>query len=183
VGRLRAEDARKLYLQEGYSSMFAWCVGELGFSEDATYKRTQAARAAQEHPAILDALASGALHLSAVCMLAPHLTPENADELFAAATRKTKAQIEHLLAERFPKPDVPARIEAMLPVACAVSPAPGQVQGTVKLDIAKLAPAPVEQPAVAPGPAAGNQPAPGQVDPPAPRPRLTPLAPRTPLQG
>jgi hypothetical protein len=41
-------DARKLYLAEGYPSMFAWCVGELGFSEDATFKRTQAARAAPD---------------------------------------------------------------------------------------------------------------------------------------
>jgi 5-methylcytosine-specific restriction endonuclease McrA len=171
-------DARKLYLAEGYPSMFAYCVGELGFSEDATYKRTQAARAAQEHPAILDALAEGRLHLSAVCLLAPHLTPENAEKLLADATHKTKAQIERLLAERFPKPDVPARIEALLPVASAVSPAPGQVQGTAKLDIAELAPAPVETSAVAPGPAAGNQPAPGQVDPPALRPKLTPLAPQ-----
>ena len=34
---------------------------------------------------------------------------ENASELLAAAARKTRAQIEQLLAERFPRPDLPTR--------------------------------------------------------------------------
>jgi len=41
-------DARRLYLSEGYSSLHVFCIERLGFSEDATWKRTQVARAAQE---------------------------------------------------------------------------------------------------------------------------------------
>src|SRR5213593_3078575 len=40
-------DARRLYLPAGYPSTFAYCVGELGRSEDAAYKRIQAARVAR----------------------------------------------------------------------------------------------------------------------------------------
>jgi len=40
-------DARKLYLPAAYPSLFAYCVGELHMSEDAAYKRIQAARAAR----------------------------------------------------------------------------------------------------------------------------------------
>jgi hypothetical protein len=39
-------DERRLYLEAAYPSMFAYCVGALRFSEDAAYKRIQAARAA-----------------------------------------------------------------------------------------------------------------------------------------
>src|SRR5437867_3440117 len=64
-------DERRLYLLAGFPSMHAFCVGELRFSEDAAYKRIQAARTARRLPAIFDALAEGRLHLAAVCLLAP----------------------------------------------------------------------------------------------------------------
>src|SRR5262245_33436001 len=74
-------DARRLYLSDGHPSMFAYCLHEMHYSEDAAYKRIQAARAARRFAAIFSAVAEGKLHLSAVVLLAPHLTPENADEL------------------------------------------------------------------------------------------------------
>ena len=40
-------DARKLYVPAAHPSMFSYCVGELRLSEDAAYKRIQAARAAR----------------------------------------------------------------------------------------------------------------------------------------
>ena len=106
-------DERRLYLPAGYSSMFMYCVGKLHLSEDSTYKRIQAARAARKHPAIFDAVADGRLHLSAVVLLKPHLTHANVAELMAAATRKSKTQIKKLLAERFPQPDLPTRVRAL----------------------------------------------------------------------
>src|SRR5262245_2113060 len=78
-------DARKLYLPAGYPSMFAYCVEVLCLSEDATSKRIQAARKAREFPALFGAIAEGRLSLSGVCLLAPHLTPKNADDLLATA--------------------------------------------------------------------------------------------------
>jgi len=51
-------------------------------------------------------------------VLAPHLTAESADELLAAAARRTKTQLRLLLAERFPRPDVPTLLE---PVTSSVA--------------------------------------------------------------
>jgi hypothetical protein len=95
-------DARRLYLPEAYPFMFAYCVHALHLSEDATYKRIRAGRAARAFPAIFEAVADGRLHLTAVSRLAPYLTPENAADLLAGAAHKTKAEIEELLARRFP---------------------------------------------------------------------------------
>jgi hypothetical protein len=105
-------DSRRLYVPAGYPSMHAFCVDELRLSEDAALRRIQAARAARRFPALFKALADGRLHLTAVCLLAPHLTPENADELIEAATHRRKSEIEAVLARRFPRLDVPTSVRA-----------------------------------------------------------------------
>jgi hypothetical protein len=100
-------DARRLYVPAGYPSMHAYCVDELRLSEDAAYKRIQAARAARQFPALFLALAEGRLHLAGACLLAPHLTPGTAEELIEAATHRRKSEIEELLALRFPSRAIP----------------------------------------------------------------------------
>ncbi len=100
-------DARKLYRPEGYPSRFAWCVGALKLSEDAAAKRIQAARAAREHPAIFPMVEEGRLTLSAIGLLAPHLKQGAGADLVEAAAGKSNREVERLLAERFPRPDVP----------------------------------------------------------------------------
>src|SRR5262249_37758408 len=78
-------DRRQLYRPAGYSSLFAYCLGELPLSEDAAYKRIQAARAARRFPTIFEAVAAGRLHLTAVGLPAPPLTPGKAAPALAAA--------------------------------------------------------------------------------------------------
>lgn len=106
-------DARKLYLRSACSSMFAYCTDVLHLSEGATCKRIHAARAARKHPLIFELVAAGKLHLSAVCLLAPHLSADNCDELLEQATGCTKRQVEKLLARRLPKPDVKTPVRAL----------------------------------------------------------------------
>ncbi len=127
VAHLGEFDARRLYAEEGYPSMFAWCVAELHVPEDTAYKRIRVARTARQFPAIYDLIADGRLHLSAVVMLTPHLTPENAADLLAAAVHKSKAQIEQLLAERFPQPDLPTLIAPLAATGYDRQLAPGPV--------------------------------------------------------
>src|SRR2546428_1353747 len=81
-------DARRLYVPAGYPSMHAYCVGELRLSEDAAFRRIPAARAGREFPNLFAGLAQGRIHLAAICLLAPHLTRENAGELIEAATHR-----------------------------------------------------------------------------------------------
>ena len=98
LSHLAEAEERRLHLPAAYPSMHAYCVGELHFSESEAFKRIQAARAARRFPAILVAVAAGRLHLSTVLQLAPHLTTESADELIAAATHRTKAEVALVIA-------------------------------------------------------------------------------------
>ncbi|HEY2953735.1 MAG TPA: HNH endonuclease signature motif containing protein, partial [Candidatus Eisenbacteria bacterium] len=83
-------------------------------TEGAAYKRLTTACLARQYPGIQVVLADGRLHMRAVLMLGPYLTSGNADELVAAAAGKTRFELEVLLAGRFPKPDVPGRLEPIV---------------------------------------------------------------------
>jgi 5-methylcytosine-specific restriction endonuclease McrA len=106
-------DARRLYLGEGLSSLFAYCTQVLHLSEHAAYHRIEAARAARQHPVILERVASGDLTLTAVAMLRPHLTPENHKMLLDAARHKSKRDVEYQLACLAPKAAAKALIRRM----------------------------------------------------------------------
>ncbi len=162
-------DARRLYLVEACSSMHAYCMQVLHLSEGAAYKRIRAARAARRFPRLFVEVAVGRLHLSAVCLLAPHLADENVDALIAGATHRSKAEIETWLARRFAPgtaagsavaPGLPrARVIAVRPMAPAQRPAelsPGTVDplfsptelspGTVNLQAPAVAATPPAAP-------------------------------------
>jgi hypothetical protein len=192
--RIAEFDERMLYRQEGYPSMFTYCLHVLHFSEDATYRYINAARTARRFPAVLVALADGHLHVRAVLMLARHLRSGNADELVAAATHKTRAEIELLLAQRFPRPELPERLQAIPSPAPILTSTPAQGDppppcspptGQPAAGLAgQLAPEQVgatipHQPVhvEAPLPAPARQLAPEQVESSAPRDRMMPLAP------
>src|SRR5580765_4841256 len=104
---LAETDARKLYLPAAYDSMHSYCVGELRMTRHAAFRRITVARTARQFPVLFHALAGSRLNMTAVLLLRPHLTPETADELMSAAAGRTKDEIRLLLAERFPRPDVP----------------------------------------------------------------------------
>ena len=170
LAHLAEVDARRLYAPAGFPSMFAWCVEELHLSEDSACNRIRAARAARQFPAVFPLLAEGRLHLSAVVRLAPCLTPENAEELLAAATHRSKAGIEQLLAERFPRPDLPARIEALTPAQTLGLSVPGRMEDSASsglLTSGSSGTATPDEPS-APGriEPADTQPSPGPVGPP-----------------
>ena len=125
-------DARGIYRERAYSSMFDYCVQALHMSEAEAYLRIRAARLSREFPRVLDMLQAGELHLSALKLLAPVLTPHNADELLEASRFKSKRDLEVLLAARLEKPDVPttlrklpqarpAPVAVAKPTACARS--------------------------------------------------------------
>ena len=164
-------DRRKLYRPAAYSSLFAYCVGKFRMSEDVAYKRIRAARAARRFPAILRGIAEGELHLSGVVLLAPHLTVENVQGLLEAAVHKSFKEIEQLVAERFPRPDVPTFVRALPLPAMPASPVP-VVAALEMPPVAELAARPVV------GPVQSSRQAPPPVPVPVDRSRVQPLAPR-----
>jgi hypothetical protein len=114
LAHLAEFDARQLHLALGYPSLFAYCVEELHCSESAAYRRIHAARASRKFPRLLALVGDGRLHLAAICLLAPHLTDGNLDELVAAATHRSKAQVERWLALRFAPPLLVAAADATI---------------------------------------------------------------------
>jgi hypothetical protein len=112
IAALAEVDARRLYLGEGFSSLFMYCTHVLHLSEHAAYGRIEAARAARKFPHILELLAEGALTLTAVTLLAPHLTADNATHVLDAARFKTKREVEEVVAATRPQPDVVASVIA-----------------------------------------------------------------------
>src|SRR5882672_3954587 len=155
-------DDRQLYREAAYPSMLLYCMREKRMSKHTALKRIRVARTAREFPALFPALADGRLNQTAVLLLGPHLTPETADELLAAATHKSKVEIELLLAARFPKPDVPTELRPLGPAGVtgelAAADAPALQVAPELLDPSSAPDVPV------------------QMEPLAPRTRLAPLS-------
>ncbi len=79
-------------------------------SEDEACRRIHIARLARRFPDLLVRIERGDLTLSTIALLHDMLTEATYEELVEAAAGKTKAEVEALLAKRFPAPDVPAAI-------------------------------------------------------------------------
>lgn len=99
-------ERRGVYLPMGYSSLFAYCMRALHLSEQAAFSRITAARAARRFPTLLDGLAAGAVTLSTIGLLAPHLTDENHEFLLAASRHKSTREVQRTIACLHPQPDI-----------------------------------------------------------------------------
>ena len=116
-------DDRQLYLPRR-TSMWDYCLRDLGFSENSAGNRIAVARESRRFPRMLEMLRDGRIHLSGLRLLCGHLA-DGGDALLDAAVGKTKREIEELLAHRFPKPAVPDQIRK-LPQRAAPAPAPAE---------------------------------------------------------
>jgi hypothetical protein len=148
-------DERKLYLDRAFPSMFAFCVGEYGFSEGAAYNRIMVARAARRMPLILEAVRSGQVHLAGLRVLAPHLTTENQRTVLAEAAGKSKREIEELVARLSPQPPV-ATVVRKLPNrrdAPPEAPLAFSFGAALRMASPESSPAPAFAPSPAPAPA------------------------------
>ena len=155
VAYLAEIDRRRLHLEAACSSLFDFCRRRLGFSGGEAFRRMTAARLVQRFPRILDSLACGEVHLSALVLLRDHLTDDNHEELLREASGKTKLEVEEMIATRFPRPDAPSRIAELAPST------PPQAALVLGGSTPVPAPAPAR-----PAPTAGE-----------PRPRIEPLSP------
>ena len=116
VGHLAEVERRKLYLAEGWGSLFSYCTGALRLSEHAAYTRIEGAKAARRFPGVLDLLASGSVNLTTLKLLGPFLTADNHEAVLAEATGKSRRETEAIVARLAPLPDVPAFLRK-LPVS------------------------------------------------------------------
>ncbi|MEO8905551.1 MAG: hypothetical protein ABI488_23790 [Polyangiaceae bacterium] len=183
LAHLAELDERRLYLELGFSSLFAYCMEALGMDESSAGRRITAARVCRKYPQVFARVASGALGLSVLCALNPHLNPENAAELFDASSNKSRRQVEEILAARFPRPDVrdlirrvpdkrEVRPSAALVAAAGPSPSASAPSASAPSASTPSAPAPPAPPAPsAPAPSASAR---GAIN--APSRRIEPLS-------
>lgn len=124
IAHLAELDTRDVFLREGYASLFAYCREALGLSDHEALDRIEAARAARRFPVIVEMLTVGSVNLTAVRLLAPHLTPANHLGVLASAREKRTEQIREIVAQLSPKPDVGTSVRK---VAAPPAPAPSVV--------------------------------------------------------
>jgi 5-methylcytosine-specific restriction endonuclease McrA len=153
-------DTRKLYLGEGYASLFTYCTGALHLSEPAAYSRITAARAARRYPVIFDRLAEGTVTLTTIGLLAAHLTDEHHEALLDAARHKSKRDVERLVASLYPQPDISSSVRRLvtpahvngreLPAIEAASPAEAPIAAPTVVRAEPPTELPTEPPTAAP---------------------------------
>lgn len=151
IALLMELDTRRLYLGEGCSSLFTYCTQVLHLSEHAAYNRIETARAARRFPAILEFVESGAVTLTTVRLLAPHLTDANHRDVLERARHKSKREVELLVATLSPCPDVPSTVRK-LPTPAASTPAEPQHSADRDVSIS-IDPAPCPSPVLSSRPA------------------------------
>jgi len=113
IALLAEMDLRRLFLEQGYSSLFVYCTKCLHVSEHAAYGRIEAARAARKFPIILDRLADGSMSLTTICLLSNHLTADNHQRLLDAAMHKTRREVEEQIASLRPLAPVPSVVRQL----------------------------------------------------------------------
>jgi hypothetical protein len=135
VAHLAEVQARRLHLAAGYPSMYAYGRHALRLSEYAAYHRIKAARVSRRFPVVLDLLAEGAVTLTTVRLLAPHLTDANHVEVLESARGASKSAVQRLVAALAPQPDVPTSVRKVRAPKTTVTASPSAS------DAARLAPA------------------------------------------
>jgi len=148
VAHIGEVDERRLYARFAFSSMFAYCTQALHLSEAVAYRRIAVARAARQYPVLLAMLRDGRLHLTGMALLAPLLTDGNCESVLARASHRSKREMEELVAELSPRPDVAAAIRK-LPETLRAPSRPGSRGSNatacgVESSGADTSPAPVE---------------------------------------
>ncbi|MGC3997208.1 MAG: HNH endonuclease [Anaeromyxobacter sp.] len=133
-------ERRKLYLEQGYPSLWAYCREVLHLSEDGAYRRITAMRLLSRFPSLEAPLREGRLSLSTLGMLRDVLTEENLEELVGSAAFKSKAEVERLVVTLKPR-EVPKDGVRRLP---STPPAASQPRPVDPAGVTALALAPAE---------------------------------------
>ena len=115
IALLAEMDSRRLYLAQGYSSLFVYCTKCLKLSEHAAYGRIEAARAGRRFPLILRFLTDGSITLTTVCLVAAHLTESKHREVLERAMHKTKREVEQQVAVLSPLLPAPSIVRKLPP--------------------------------------------------------------------
>lgn len=129
-------DRRRLFLELGFSSIYAYCAARLHLTEGAAYRRIEAARASMRFPVVLDMLRDGRLSLATAALIGPKLRPGSAEDWLRHSAFKSKREVEALLARLHPQPPVPSVIRKLPEPKTAIASSPSFMGSTpVSVDL------------------------------------------------
>ncbi|WP_413584250.1 HNH endonuclease [Bdellovibrio sp. HCB274] len=107
-------ESRRLYLDLGYTSLFKYLTGHLHYSEDAAYRRIQAARLLKKVPSVEKALESGEINLTQLNQVQKCLSKTanqdpnqlfvKAESVIAMLENKSSYETQRILATEFDLP-------------------------------------------------------------------------------
>jgi hypothetical protein len=124
-------DTRRLYLADGYSSLFVFCTQVLHLSEHAALGRIEVARAVRRLPALLPHLEDGFITVTNARLLAPHMTEANCEQLLASARHRSKREVEEMVAKLRPQPDVCSAVRKLPSPPASQKPLDSAVRAAV----------------------------------------------------
>ena len=96
-------DHRRLWIKEGYGSLYDFCIRYLNYSEGETHRRIQACRLSAKVKELKPLLEEGALSLTTLSLLSPYLNNDNAKEILPKVISQSTRQVERVLTEAFPE--------------------------------------------------------------------------------
>jgi 5-methylcytosine-specific restriction endonuclease McrA len=116
----------ELHRELGYTSLFHYCVRQLGLSKSSAFRRSEVARLIARFPIIAERLRAGRLSIRALVELREVLTEENHAGVLTRAEGKSQEEAQILAVEYRPKP-VPRDVVRALPMPSVPLVAPGAV--------------------------------------------------------
>jgi len=88
-------DKRRLYLEQGYSSLFDFCTRKLGYSEGSAYRRIESARCIREYPELRTSFLKGEVSLCTIAIAARAIKAQKTEvkEILGKSAREVGALI------------------------------------------------------------------------------------------
>ncbi len=115
-------DNRRLYLEMGYSSLFAYLSESVGYSPTSAQRRIDAARLLNEIPSLSGKIESGEIHLTQACMIQKaareikrtrqiNVSTDDKIDLLSSLSGKNQRDTEKQVAQYFDMPVMQKTIE------------------------------------------------------------------------
>ncbi len=92
-------ESKKVYLQQGYSSLTEYSQKALGLSRDVSWNLVTIVHKSKAVPELKHAVQMGVLPLSKARQIAPHLTKENSQKFIALAQAMPREKLQEALAK------------------------------------------------------------------------------------
>jgi hypothetical protein len=103
-------DRRGLYLPLGFSSLYEFCLGHLGYSEGTAVRRVNLARCIRDFPQSYRLLASGRISMSNVVKISKVIDAGNADALLSEIEGLSAREVDLIVSRHRPKSAIRDRV-------------------------------------------------------------------------